>query len=402
MSIFSKSKGKDELTLVFSIGSSYVGGALFLAQSSGIPKVVFSTREPIPLQEKVENERFLSLTIQSLDAVVNKIYAAGLGAPKRIFCVLSSPWLVSQTRIISLKKNTSFIFNTKLADELIQKEIKIFEEQNLAKYPEVNNGVRAIELKNIKTTLNGYETSQPLNQKAKELEMTVFVSISGEQVLKKIENTINRQFHLSQIKFSSFTMATFTVVRDRYPDKKNFLLVYIGGEVTDISMIKNGALRESISFPLGCNFLTRGVAASMGCTLNEANSLISAFRDGHAEESVAERLKLIMDGLRTKWIKNFQESLANLSNDVSIPATVFIDMGKDLKDFFSETIKTEQFSQYTLTESKFEIMLLSAEIFLGLIEFEKAAIREPFLVIDAIYINRFLTRSAFAGLHNYA
>ena len=392
MGIFSKSKEPEELVLVFNIGSSFVGGALFLARKSGIPKIIFSCREPIPLGEKIDIDRFLSLTMRALDTVTGKIYAAGLGAPKRIFCVLSSPWLVSQTRIISLKKNTPFLFTAKLADELIQKEIKIFEEENLAKYSNVKGGIRAVELKNIKIMLNGYETSEPLDQKAKELEMTLFVSVGGEQVFKKIEETIGRHFH-PQIKFSSSLMATFTVVRDMYPAQENFLLVYIGGEVTDISMIKKSILRESISFPLGCNFLTRGVASSLGCTLSEANSLIALFKDGHAEATVAQKLKLIMEQSREEWIKKFQESLANLSNDVSIPSAIYIDMGKDLADFFSETIKNEQFSQYTLTESKFEITFLNTEAFYRAAEFENNSIREPFLIVDSIYINRFLFQS---------
>ncbi|MFA6520749.1 MAG: cell division protein FtsA [Candidatus Paceibacterota bacterium] len=392
MGLFSKPKEKDELVLVFNIGSSFIGGALFEARSSGIPKIIFSVREPILTEDKIDIDRFLDLTIQALNVVVDKVYKAGLGVPKRIFCVMSSPWLVSQTRTISLKKNTPFIFTEKLADELIQKEVKLFEEENLAKYTNVSNQVRAVELKNIKVTLNGYETAQPLNQKAQELEMNIFISISGEQVLKKIEDTVGKHFPFGQIKFSSFVLATFSVLRDLYPEQENFLLVYIGGEVTDISMVKKNMLRESISFPMGCNFLTRGVATSLGCTLGEANSLISLFKDGHAEESVTQKLTIAMEQLRTEWIKKFQESLANLSNDVSIPSTIYIDMGKDLADFFSETIKNEQFSQYTLTESKFEIVFLNTNIFHGLAEFEESVVRQPFLIIDSIYINRFFVK----------
>jgi len=40
MGIFSKAKSKDELILVFNIGSEAVGGALFRAQKSGIPKII--------------------------------------------------------------------------------------------------------------------------------------------------------------------------------------------------------------------------------------------------------------------------------------------------------------------------------------------------------------------------
>ncbi|KKT00934.1 MAG: hypothetical protein UW07_C0003G0010 [Candidatus Nomurabacteria bacterium GW2011_GWF2_43_8] len=393
MGIFLGNKKKDELVLVFNIGSSSVSGALFRAQSSGIPKIIFSAKEPVLVEKKIDIDRFLLLTIQSLQIVVDKIYKAGLGAPSRIFCVLSSPWYTSQTRVISLKKDTPFVFTTKLADELIQKEINLFEEEHLTKYAAVGNSVRAIELKNIKTTLNGYETPKPLNQKAKELEMTIFISMSGERVLQKIEKTIAKHFHFNQIKFSSFTMASFAVVRNIHTQQEDFLLVDIGGEVTDISMIKENILRESISFPLGHNFLVRGVASGLDCSLGEADSLISLSKDGHAEKSTAKKLESIMEELQQEWLKKFQESLVNLSNDISIPATIFMAIDKDLADFFSETIKTEQFSQYTLTESKFEVIFLGPQILHGTAVFEENVVREPFLIIDSIYINRFLIKT---------
>lgn len=393
MGIFSRNKEKNKLILVFNIGSSAVGGAFFEAQNSGIPKIIFSVKEPIKIEEKIETDRFLSSTLKSLEIVVKKIYKAGLGAPSQVFCVLPSPLYVSQTRIINFKKNTPFVFTEKLADELIKKEIKLFEEEYVSKYRQTDNEVRVIELKNIKTMLNGYEISEPLNKKTKELEMDIFISIGEEQVLKKIEDTIGGHFHFKPIKFSSFVLSFFTVVRDMYFKQENFLLVNIGGEMTDISMVKKNTLRESASFPLGRNFLIRGVALDLGCTLSEANSLISLLKDGHAEESVAKKLALILNKLRTEWLKKFQSSLANLSKDISIPSTIYIAVDKDFIDFFSETIKTEQFSQYTLTESKFEVIFLNTELFHWIVAFKENVIREPFLIIDSIYINRFLIKS---------
>ena len=157
-------------------------------------------------------------------------------------------------------------------------------------------------------------------------------------------------------------------------------------------MIKKNVLRDSISFPLGRNFLTRGVASSLGCALNEANSLISLFKDEHTEKTLAKKLALIINRLKAEWLRKFQESLADLSNDISIPATIYIIVDKDLTDFFSETIKTEQFNQYTLTESKFKVIFLNTELLHGITIFEEKVIREPFLIIDSIYINRFLIK----------
>ena len=391
MSIFSGHK-KNELILVFNIGSSFVDGALFFAQSSGIPKIIFSAQELIKIEKKVDIDHFLLLTIRSLEIVAKKFYKAGLGAPSQIFCVLSSPWHISQTRIINFKKNTPFIFTPKLADELIKKEIKLFEEERALKYGNSNNKVRVIELKNIKIKLNGYEISESIDKKTKELEITIFISIGGEQVLKKIEDTIGRYFHFKQIKFSSFALSFFTLARDLYSKQENFLLVDVGGEMTDIFLVKKNTMRESTSFPLGSNFLARGVASDLDCTLNEADSFISLFKDGHAEESVALKLALILNKLRKEWLKKFQDSLVNLSNDISIPSIIYIVVDKDLVDFFSETIKSEEISQYTLTESKFEVVFLNTELLHRIAVFKENIIREPFLIIDSIYINRFLIK----------
>ena len=105
---------------------------------------------------------------------------------------------------------------------------------------------------------------------------------------------------------------------------------------------------------------------------------------------------MIIDELKTEWLSKFQESLANLSNDISIPSTIFVSVEKDLTDFFCEIIGTEQFNQYTLTESKFKIVLLSAEVFHGLIQFGENAIRDASLIVGSIYINRFVINSAKA------
>src|SRR3989338_10301230 len=134
MGIFSRNKNKDKLVLVFDIKSSYVGGTLFWARESGIPKIIFSTRESIPIEKDIEANRFLSLTLKSLEVVANRVFTAGMGAPEQIFCVLSSLLYVSQNRIIEIKKNTPFLFTSKLADDLIQKEVALFKEEHLEKY----------------------------------------------------------------------------------------------------------------------------------------------------------------------------------------------------------------------------------------------------------------------------
>ncbi len=381
-------KVKDELVLIFDIGSSLIGGGLFLMQESGVPKIIFSIREEIKIQESLDANKFLSTTLEALKVVVKKIHDESLGAPDRIFCVLSSPWHVSQTRVINLEKNSDFIFTSKLAEDLADKEVALFEAERAPFYAISGSKEKTIELKNIKISLNGYETPNPLDQKAKSLEMIIFMSISPEEVLEKIEDIISKFFHTKELKFISSSLSLFIVVRDLFNDQNNFLLIDIDGELTNISMTKKDVIRESISFPFGVNFIIRGLAKGLSCTLDEAQSFLSLYKDGHAGADVITKIEPIINKLKDEWLKKFQESLANLSNDISIPANIFMMADKEWVFFFTDLIKKEQFNQYTLAEDKFKITPINSETLHGLATFEENVAREPFLIIGSVYVNR--------------
>jgi cell division ATPase FtsA len=386
--IFSKSKVSNDLALVFDIGSSSVGGAFFVMEKNGAPKILFSVREQIPIEEELTPDKLFHATIAALKIVASTICMKGLGNPSKIHCVLSSPWYASQTRVIRLEKDTPFIFTEKLADSLIQKEIVVYEEEYVSK--EHKDKIRAIELKNMSVTLNGYPTRTPENQKARELEMTIFISMSEENFLAKVEDTIMTHFNKRDIKFSSFAMAAFTVARDMFVNKESFLLVNIGAEITDISMIKKDTLKESISFPHGRNFIIRGLANALTIPLPLAKSYLSLYKDGHMSDANLAIIEPMLTKIKDEWLTKFEEAISNLTNDISIPSTVFITVDHELVDFFSNIIKTEEFNQYALTESKFRVVFLGVQALHGIAIFDTNVTRDPFLIIESIYINNFL------------
>jgi len=388
MGIFSHSNNDGELKAVFDLGSSSVGCALFFANKTDSPKIIYSIRESVPMEEKTDGERFLNLTLKSLDVLAEKVAKAGVGAPKKIHIILSSPWYASQTRVIKLAEEKPFIFTPKVADALMAKELAVFKEQYQKE--NTNNSVRQIEAVGMKTLINGYPTGKPAGQKGTDLEMNIFLSMGSEQVLQKIEEIAFRHFHAKKVHFSSFILSSFVIARDLFVHHEDFILIDIGGEVTDISLVKKEVLKQSASFPMGRNFMIRGLASGMGTTLDEAKSLLSLYKDGHAEAGVQAKIEPAITKLRLEWMKSFQESLANLSNDVSIPAVVFVTVDPDLAEFFADIIKNEQFNQYILTESKFQVIFLGLQALHGIVNFEDKTIRDPFLIIESVYINRFL------------
>ncbi|MCX6757929.1 MAG: hypothetical protein NTZ44_03570 [Candidatus Nomurabacteria bacterium] len=389
MGLFSK-KEKKELVAVFDIGSSGIGGALFYTNGDSSPNIVFSVREPIKFQETVDFDKLLHNTLDALEEVSRKMSLSGFGAAKKTFCILSSPWYASQTRVILLEKNVPFVLTSKLADSLIQKEIALFEEEHINKDIQDDAKPRLIEFKNMKTMLNGYETSKPIGEKAKKVEMILFMSMSQEYLLKKFEETIAKHIHPINLKFSSFVMASFTVARDTFIHKENFLLIDIGAEVTDISMIKKEIIQASISFPKGKNSLLRDLSISLGKSLDQVSSLFNLYSQGHADSGITKIINQSLIKTTEDWLKKFQNALVHISNDISIPSTIFLTGDDDVVDWFVETIRNEQFNQYTLTESKFKIIIINNTMLHGIATFEENVVRDRFIIIASIYISRFL------------
>ena len=68
MGILDNPRKKEESSLVFDVGSASVGGALFYAQASGAPQIVYSIREPIVLEEKPDRV-FIFMTAKGKKSV---------------------------------------------------------------------------------------------------------------------------------------------------------------------------------------------------------------------------------------------------------------------------------------------------------------------------------------------
>ena len=55
------------------------------------------------------------------------------------------------------------------------------------------------------------------------------------------------------------------------------MIIDIGGETTEINLIRNNAPEQSASFPKGTNLLFRKVVVALNTFLKEASSIVKAY-----------------------------------------------------------------------------------------------------------------------------
>ncbi len=332
-------------------------------------------------------EQFLKAMQQATLVAAGRVKQAKLGAPVRSYCFLASPWYACQIRTIRLAKGAPFIFTEKLRQELVTKEITLFETTDLKKFgpPE---SLKILETKNVEVKLNGYRVDDPFGKKVREVELTVFFSVSPKIVLEYIEHAIEKSFTLPKLHFFSFLFSSFVVMRNLFTHDEEFLLVDIGGEVTDISLVKKANLVHAVSYPLGKNFVLRRLASALGKTMPEVRSLIALYLQGGLDASAKSTLEPQLASAKTEWLSAFQKSLFSITNELSLPEKVLITADMELADWFREVIETEEFSQYVLTEKKFNAILVGGSLLYDFCNLADNVERNPFLMLESVFAIR--------------
>ena len=351
--------------LTLDIGSASLEATLSVQERSE-EKIIFSSKVPIPVQEESLIESLLYHTHKSLRDIMKEISLAHVPRPNQVVCVLSSPWYISELRSINLSKETDFLFNQKLADNLLQKEAILFKEERFSDYGDMQKGILCtIESKIIKTSLNGYDTSVPFGQKARELAMDIFISLGIRKNMVQIEGLVKKFFPETKVKFFSLPFVFFSSLREMHPGE-DFLLISVGGEVTDILVTKEDKISSLASFPTGSGSLVRKISQYCGCSFSESLPLFSFVLSGHASNQLNRNMQKAVQYFKEEWISSLEDTIDSSSHGVKVPSLIFLTTESDLSDLFALLVKEERIHQYTWTNNRFKVAKVPRESLKGL------------------------------------
>ena len=387
MGLFSSKKEK--LVAIFDIGSGSVGGALVKMPADGksLPIILKSSRTDIVTRKELDFDLFLKDMILALGFASRSIYESKLGAPDEIVCVLASPWYVTETRTIKMSKEHSFVFSKKVVDELLEKEMASLSILYKNKYADVESAPEVIEHPILGVSLNGYLVDDPLGKKTRSIEMNMVISLSPKSCLDQIRETISKNFHHTPLSFSSFMIASYVSVRDRYMNHDSYLLLDVSGEITDIAIISKGILKDSLSFPYGRKSLLRDISKKLKIELRDAKEIFSLYDKGVITEKDKLRLQPVLDAIGKSWSVSFKECISSLPRTLTLPSAIFLTIDSDVKKWFIDIINNEEYIKSMMPEKKFTLVVLDGPEFLNMCNL-KDSICDPFMMIEAISITR--------------
>ena len=399
MSLFSSRKNKKEVVLILDIGSGSVAGSFVEFSADQNPKILYVKRVPIKFSLLLSGTRFKKKMLGALLLLMENLNNEGLGYVKgysknhikKVYCSLASPWFVSQTKSVRIKKNKPFVITEQFISDFLKKEEEDFEDSNLSKY-ESNTKQRSeiIERKLVGIKLNGYNTKNPLGKKASEARLSLFLSMSQKSILDSIEDIVSKHFYIENINFHSFTLASFSAIRDMYEAVPSFLLLDITGEVTDVSLIKSGNILRTMSYPVGKNSLIREITKKLKTTPEEATSSLRLLLTDTLSAQKKKTLTSILESPKNVWSKEFQKAIVNIAEGTSVPTTVFFTADDDVASWYGRLINSEEFVQLSMTDSPFIVSFINPLSLDSHVSFRTKAEKDTFIAVESIFFNRLL------------
>lgn len=389
---FSRNKNQEEVSLVFHIGSGSVSGYIVKLSKISKPEIIYSTTVSILFQKNINHEKHFKFMIKAFDSVVEDVQKRGIPhlnftglrnhGIRKVFYILSSPWCVSRTKVIKIKKDKPF----EITSDLLEGFIKEQEDRFLSN--DSNEGSKIIEKKIIEARLNGYKITEIYGKKTKDVELSFFMTSSPEYVLKELKNTIRKYFNLRSYYFYSFALSSFSVIRDMYSDKKNFIYLDVHEELTDLSIIKDDIFLEGASFPIGKNFFTRNISEKLHISANEARSLINLYAENKCDNSTFQKVQSAINISLKSWSDNFHSVLASLSLSMYLPRTIFMTVSDEFSVFLTKELKEERHSQFSMTDELFDVIVLSNKSLSEYCDSDKNFKNEPFAKIECLFLNK--------------
>jgi len=388
MNIFSflTGKKKDELIAIFDIGSSHVTGALvrFSSKESVRPHILISKSFSIPLRDDPDYHQLVKGTLTTVEEVARFLESKHLGSPKDIICVLGAPWYTAYTRNILIQEKNTFIFSKRFADDLIRKEIILIQKEL-----NITSEQMLLENKTVSVKLNGYETTLPLNKKAKDVSLSLFTSFMQKDVHDLIQQKMHTFFHRTPAIYTSL-FTHVTLLRDMFPDERDYVLVDVSGETTECSLMRNGVLVESHSFPIGTNHVVRAIMRTEKKTYTMAQQLFTMHLTDALHGVHNALIDTMVATIRSDWQNHIQQVFSLFSKRLLLPDQIFLFGNKHTIPWFQDILGTDVFHHITFTHKKFKITPINPALVHSLCTFEDGVSRDTCVMIDTVFTHYYI------------
>lgn len=367
--------------VLITIGSSACSGAYVEYTTGEQPTIHYNTRHLI---ESRDGEDLKTAMLRTLDMVGTDLIELGAPTLRRetgsgsvdgVLISIAGPWQETKVRTETVQPGTPFTFTHRMLSEIVASHTPASENR-------VSFGESV-----IATILNGYDIADPFGKKANRAEVVILSSTLDKGVTEEIRSRIRKLYHTHSISFTAFAPVTYAVLRDLYPHERDFLVLDVATEDTDLAFVKAGLLVDVGTLQFGLNKLLDATHAAERMTVEEESGVQSATSNqpGYIKPDRNARFSERADTARDEWLKSLADLLKQFAQLHALPRTLFVVAQPNARDYLKRTLDSSILHELWLSDEPLSIIPITSEQFTGKLRTKAHAETPIFLSILALY-----------------
>ena len=324
MFFFKSGQEKNKTRLILDVGSSRVNAVLTKKDQSGKIEILrLMQSESIILPEP--NLKTLWRKMSGLvGGVVSEYAKSGFGADEALV-VFSSPWYFSEIRNIEKSFDHPTAVTKKDLDEILSVEENNFKKSSASKFGLDESAAFFTGPEIVGAKLNGYRIKPPkenvLDKPAKTFSAELYLSSFFAPAVLDLKRLLS-DHGASHIELKSSPEVIFRALSRA--GLSDVFVVDVGGEITDIIIIREGEIKKIASFGRGLNYVARRMGPIFNIGLEEIMAMLSNYvedkLDAVFRDSVSKAIKEAM----TEWQNLFEEALEKQTTAESLPSKILV------------------------------------------------------------------------------
>lgn len=383
------SLSKEELILVIhlDVGEDRARGALLYF---GRKEMLYTTS----LKERLGGKRSEKATTSartSTREVLEEVVAfikteAGLGNHYRlgkIYVILSAPYYLSHTANIKYSDPNPFTITPDLVADLVRSHK---ESIDLDKHPdiEVGKNPEIIAERIIDIKVNGYHAVNPYGKKGKSIDVSVFKTEVDPKLVSSIESEVRKHFS-APIYFEPLSLAVYIALRNSVNFNPSFLFIVVGNEVTEISLVRNNSLLETVSFPFGKHSLVRHLSRDLKVPETMVLDALMLYNRESFHDAEKKKIESALGRGAEQWFTFFERAIVSLSEQSTVPPTAYVVADLGVQNVFKSFIEVDRFANQSFTPAGFSVNVVDTEKAKSLIEFKERASCDVILCLEGLF-----------------
>jgi len=368
------SKTQPKHLLLIAIETGHVSFSIADLNADLSERFVYLAHYGFTTKEAPSGSELARLIISKIDTAFDDLLKQKANAPlvhADVLVSIGSPWHVSWSEAVSVKKDKAFKVTQKLVDEEVE-----------AAFQPTHQDFTIIGTHIMGYKMNGYAMRNPFDKQTTTLELHAYVESAPREILDPIKNSIRKHTPHSKIYFSTSTFSAVETVKE-FTNSKDFLLVLPENEVTDIVLVRDGFISTTASIPFGSASLARELFSKDSSGIDEAMQKAKKLRDGTLNAPEFARVTAALGAVKLKFINDFRAILWKMNESLLLPGSVFVADCGFLAGFISEWLSKEDYSKETFTLNGFTIKLVTPEDISQALALSREGLDLPFSTLSA-------------------